>query len=788
MMKAITKKDLIKKFQKNPERYWSVSLFNELGFKRKQCKNCGKFFWTLTDEETCSDSTCKPYEFIGNPLTKESMSYLETWNAIKKFFIKHGHTPLKRYPVICRWFPLYFTIAGIVDFYRKKDGELSFEFPANPSILAQPCLRFNDIENTGLNSKSYTSFLMIQQSSLYDGKEGYWKDECIRLDFELLTKVFGIKPEKITFIEDAWLGPEAFGSSLEYYVPGLELGNAVFTEFVGTPANYKEMKQKVIDMGGGLERFAWITQGTPTSYDVTFEPVLRFLRKQTGIKYDVDFFTRFAKLSGSLTLDEVKSMKRAKEDVARKLGVNVKVLEEKIKHLRALYAIADHSLTLAFAIADGGLPSNVAGGYNLRVILRRALSFIDDFGWNIDLTDVCGLHAKHLRPILPELSEHLDKIQEILDIERKKFNETKLRTRRIVETIIQKGEIVDEKKLVDLYDSEGITPELIKKYLPELKIPADFYAKVTEKHMKEKKLAFEKISIDVSNLPPTQLLVYEDQEKLEFQTRVLKMIEDKYVVLDKTYFYPEGGGQKSDVGFIGNFPVMDVQKVGNVILHRVLGKLKEGEMVNCRINKYRREILTKHHTATHIINTSARMILGDHVWQHSAEKTVEKARIDITHYESLSPEVVKRIEEKANEIVRKNLPVKIEMLKRGEAEKKYGFRIYQGGVIPSETLRIVSIGNIDHEACCGLHCKNTGEIEFIKILKTKRIQDGVDRIEFTVGPIALKHLKEKEKLLQETAKLLNVKEEEVPRAVKELFERWKSKKKELRKLRRKKKK
>jgi alanyl-tRNA synthetase len=149
----------------------------------------------------------------------------------------------------------------------------------------------------------------------------------------------------------------------------------------------------------------------------------------------------------------------------------------------------------------------------------------------------------------------------------------------------------------------------------------------------------------------------------------------------------------------------------------------------------------------------------------------------------LTDEEVQKIEDKANEIIRKNIPVKIEILPRIEAEKKYGFRIYQGGVVPEDTLRIVSIGNIDHEACGGVHCDSTKEVEFITILRTKRIQDGIDRIEFTVGSVALNYLKEREKLLKETAGLLKVKEEFVPQAVKELFERWKEKRKELKKLR-----
>jgi alanyl-tRNA synthetase len=289
-------------------------------------------------------------------------------------------------------------------------------------------------------------------------------------------------------------------------------------------------------------------------------------------------------------------------------------------------------------------------------------------------------------------------------------------------------------------------------------------------------------TIDVSGVQPTEYLVHQDPKKMEFQAKVVKMIEDKYVVLDKTYFYAEAGGQKSDVGFIGDLPVSDVQMVGGVVLHRVIGKLGEEKVVNCRINTYRREILRKHHTGTHIVNVAAREILGNHVWQHGAEKTSEKARLDITHYEALTDEEVQKIEDKANEIIKKNISVKIEMLPRNEAEKKYGFRIYQGGVVPEDTLRIVSIGNIDHEACGGIHCDSTGEVEFVTILRTKRIQDGIDRIEFTVGSVALNYLKEREKLLKETASLLKAKEEFVPQAVKELFERWKEKRKELKRL------
>jgi alanyl-tRNA synthetase len=778
------KEKLRLKFRDEWEKHYKLDFLVNQGFVRKVCPKCGKGFWTLdANRESCPDQPCQFYEFLGNPPTSKRFDYIQSWKVIEDFFKKHGHASVRRYPIVCRWRPdLFFTIASIIDFQRVGKNGITFQFPNNPLIVPQFCLRFNDIPNVGITGRHYSCFCMVGQHSIYDGKQGYWKDRCVELDFRLLSGPFDIKPEEIIFVEDLWVGPGAFGPSMEYFVRGLEIGNAVFTEFKSNNSNVEQMKEKVIDMGAGLERFAWITQGTPTSYDVTFEPILRYMRKQTGIKYDTEFFLKYSKLAGSLNLDEINNIKKIREGIAYRLNVTVDALEKNIRPLEAMYAIADHTMGLTFAIADGLLPSNVGGGYNLRIILRRALNFISELRWDIDLIDVCELHAKHLSLICPELSEHMNEIQKVLDVEKKRYNNTKLRTKSIAEAIIQKGEQIDEAVMIKLYDSEGITPELIKDYVPDLRIPVDFYTKVTEMHMGEKKEVIME-QINVSGVQPTEYLVHQDPKKMEFQAKVVKMIEDKFVALDKTYFYAEAGGQKSDVGFIGDLPVSDVQMVGGVVLHRIIGKLEEGKVVNCRINTYKREILRKHHTGTHIVNVAAREILGNHVWQHGAEKTSEKARLDITHYEALTDEEVQKIEDKANEIIRKNIPVKIEILPRIEAEKKYGFRIYQGGVVPEDTLRIVSIGNIDHEACGGVHCDSTKEVEFITILRTKRIQDGIDRIEFTVGSVALNYLKEREKLLKETAGLLKVKEEFVPQAVKELFERWKEKRKELKKLR-----
>ena len=209
---------------------------------------------------------------------------------------------------------------------------------------------------------------------------------------------------------------------------------------------------------------------------------------------------------------------------------------------------------------------------------------------------------------------------------------------------------------------------------------------------------------------------------------------DSFVVLDKTSFYARGGGQEPDHGKIGHCEIIDITKHGNIIVHEVKGDLpKPGEIVTCVVDGKRRDGITKNHTSTHIINTSARSILGSWVWQHSAFKEEDHARLDITHHSALTDDDVIRIEQAANSIVQKSIPVKIENFDRGTAEQKYGFRIYQGGVVPVKSVRIVSIGDLDIEACGGTHVAKTSDIQEIKITRTKRIQDGVVRIEFVSG-------------------------------------------------------
>jgi alanyl-tRNA synthetase len=736
----LDKNQILKEFSSDPDKYYNVKLFQEQGFVRKSCSKCGRFFWTLDSNRTlCPDDGTDTYSFIGEPPTSKRFDYTQAWKQVEEFFVKNNHTSVSRYPVVCRWRDdLYFTIASIVDFQRIMGSKVVFEFPANPLVVPQTCLRFKDLENVGVTGRHFSSFCMIGQHSV-PNNQGYWKDECVDLDYRLLTDQFGIKKEEVVFVEDVWAGGGSFGPSLEYFVRGLELGNAVFTEFQGELGQHTTLDQRVIDMGAGLERFAWITMGTPTAYDCCFGPINEKLFNKIGIDSDSEilrkYFTEIAK-----EIDNYDDLNQVRRLAIKNAGITDSQLTKMITPMEGMYLIADHLRTLIFAITDGALPSNVGGGYNLRMMLRRINATVSKLNLKLDIDDLIDTHIDYLKDTYPELDEKREDVKQILKIESARYEESKVHMKKKAEKIREKGTpTVDE--LITFYESDGITPEYLKEVDAIAEVPSSFYSKLSDLHQSEKKKAITELPLE--KLPETETLFYKD-DPMEFEAKVIKVFDDQ-VVLDKTSFYARGGGQEPDHGSIAGFEVVDVDKHADIIVHKLKGGTpNEGDTVQCKVDATRRSNITKNHTSTHIINTSARSVLGSWVWQHSAFKDDDHARLDITHHSSLNDEQVKQIEDAANKMIKDNYPVKIEYFDRGTAEQQYGFRIYQGGVVPVKSVRIVSIEDKDIEACGGTHVKKTGDIELIKITKTKRIQDGVVRLEFVSGPNAFEYVKEQE--------------------------------------------
>jgi alanyl-tRNA synthetase len=765
------KEALRSKFSADYRRYYLVDLFRREGFVRKKCESCGRYFWTLVPSRTrCDDPPCSPYTFIGDPPTKKKLGMVETWKTVERFFVRNGHASVKRYPVVSRWRPdLYFTVASIIDFQRVEAGRVVFQLPVNPLIVPQVCLRFNDIPSVGVSGKHFTAFVMMGQTAI-DNKDGYWKDRTIDLDFQLLTRGLGIRPEEITFNEEVWMGYGAFGYSLEYFVRGLEMGNAVFTAFEGDVNSYRTMPEKVVDMGAGLQRWTWLTQGTPTAYDANFKSVLAKMNDRAHVEVDRKLHLEFSKLAGAMNIDEFGSLAEPRKAIAKQLGVDPPALEKSLAPLEALYAVADHAQTLLFGIADGMLPSNSGGGYNLRILFRRAMGLIGRHGFPLSLTDVVNWHIDYLKAMYPELSEHRDDVGKVLEVEESRYSSSTDRVSKIVSSIASQGRPLSTDDMIRLYDSDGVTPEQLEEAGAKIEVPDDFYEKVQARHV-ARKFEEPKPAFNMGKLSPTRLLFYEEGAPFDFRARVLRVFPGNQVVLNRTTFYPRGGGQEPDRGTIGGARVVDVEKFGDVVIHTVEGKApRAGAEVQCRVDPRRRRRITQIHTATHILNGSSRQVLGPWVWQHSAFKEEDYGRIDITHFAHLTDAEVQKIEDLANDVVRRNLLVRNTFMPRQEAEQKYGFRLYQGGVVPGRFVRVVDIGGWDIEACGGTHSRATGDVGLIKITKAERVQDGVERLEFVAGEAAVEYMHRMDSELQELSSVLGTQRENLPKVARTLLQ------------------
>ena len=784
-------KDMKLKFKelasKNPEKYYPIKALEKEGFKRKQCIKCKIFFWTANDSEVCGDICSGGFGFIGNSPAKYKLDYIEVWDKFSKIFKKLGYTPIKRYPVAARWRgDTDFVQASIYDFQPYVvSGEV--EPPANPLTVPQFCLRFNDIDNVGLTGAHYTGFVMIGQHAFMPPKD-YNQEKYFEDIHTWLKKGIGIKNQEITFHEDGWAGGGNVGPCIEFFSRGLELGNQVYITHEQTPAGLNELNLKILDMGMGHERNSWFTQGTSTSYETAFPTVIKKLTKETNIEVDNELMKKFLPYSAFLKVDEADNVKKVWLDIAEKIKIDVNELRRKVLPLAALYSIAEHSRSLLVAIGDSVLPSNIGGGYNLRVILRRALSLITKYNWDINLPDLCKEHAKYLKPLFPELRETLPQVQEILEVEKRKYLSTKEKSGQIIKNLLEKE--ITEDILLKVYDTQGISPELIKeeaeKFNKKIHIPDNFYAKVTKMHENIQKVEEEKKEmgkLQVKRPPATEILYYDDPIVTSFKAKVINIINDKFVILDRTAFYPRGGGQEPDMGLLNNTEVLNVFKQGDVIIHELKEnpKFNELEEVNGKINLIRRKQLMQHHTATHIINAAARKVLGHHVNQAGAFKGEDRARIDITHYEAITKEQEQKIEDEANRIIKSSIKVKKESIPRNLAEKEYGMTIYQGGVVPGKNLRIINIVGIDVECCGGTHANNTSEIELIKILRSTKISDSIIRIEFVAGEAAREELEKFPTILKQLSKTLSVAPTEVVSRSKDLFEKWRLGRKAIKK-------
>lgn len=781
-------------------REYELQFFKENGFVRKQCKLCGRFFWTQdVDREVCGDSPCVEYMFINNPPTRRRYTIAEMREEFLRFFEENGHVRIKRYPVIARWREdIFLTIASIACFQpHVTSGEVPP--PHNPLVMSQPSIRLADVDSVGKTGGRHLTIFEMMAHHAFNSKENfiYWKDKTVEYHHRFLTERLGIPPEEIAYIEHWWEGGGDAGPDVEGVVRGLEISTLVFMQYHKVNDSYVELPIKIVDTGYGLERFTWLSTGTPTAFETIFGSLVDKFRKLAAIeRVDEKLMVEVVKQAGAMNISDMGSKLKARKLVAERIGVDALELDKMLSPIEDLYAILDHTKALMFMLGDGIVPSNVRAGYLARFLIRRTLRLMRNLGMSIPLSELISMQIDYWADQFPEFVEQRDRILEIVDLEQQKYDkllsEGKALAQKVVKDLMRKKiEEFPVDKLAELYDSHGIPPELVREVGQSMgikvEIPDNFDSIVASRHASSQPaISKEPIPPWVENLPPTKALYYEDPEQLEFEANVV-FSNGNRVVLDQTAFYPEGGGQLSDRGILifdgRKVNVVDVQRFKDVIVHYLDSPLPS-ECVKVRglVDGTRRKALMRHHTSTHIILGAARKVLGEHVWQEGAQKDVEKSRLDISHYKRITPEQIKEIEKLANLIVMENRPVNIFFSDRSEAEKKYGFRLYQGGVVPGKLLRVVEIPGWDTEACGGLHCKSTGEIGIIKVIGVDRIQDGVERLEFVAGEAALKYLEQEEAKLKKVAELLNSPIDQVEEAAKKLSEELRQARKEIEKL------
>lgn len=786
-----------------PEEY-ALPLFKEQGFKRRQCPKCKEYFWTQNpDQETCGESTsegCADYTFLNNPPTRSRYSLPEMREAFLSFFEKHGHARIKPYPVVARWrSDIYLTHASIIDFQPYVTDGISPP-PANPLVIAQPCIRLVDISNTGPTfGRHLTIFEMGGHHAFnYPNKEVYWKDQTARYHHEFVTDVLGVKSEDVTYKEDVWVGGGNAGPDVECIIGGLEVATLVFMQYKVVNDEFVKLPIRTVDTGYGLDRFAWLSQGVPSCFHAIYGGLLDKVFAMAGLtSVDNELMFKVAKYSGLVSVDKTANRLVARRQVAKLVGMNMERLDKVLMPIENAFAVADHTKCLSFILSEGVVPSNIQEGYLARLLFRRLYRLVRSLQMEPDkLYDIVDMQVNLWSKDYPQIKIMRDEIMEMLKVEQEKFEDTLKRGEGIVKRLAVDLKRKQEKQIPDivlseLYDSHGLPPEIVKQAAEaegvKVEIPENFYALIAKRHMQankpaeeEEKETEEKLEAAVENMSPTERTYYDNAYTKEFEAKVLKVINSEYVVLDRTCFYPEGGGQPADNGFLtyGNSraEVVDVQKIGNVIIHRIKAQSppKEATTVKGVLNWDRRYALMKAHTATHLINGASRRVLGEHVWQHGTQKGLESSRLDISHYRRLTPKEVHEIETLANQAVLENMLVETTWMPRNEAEARYGFRLYQGGAVPGKEIRVVKTGDWDLEACAGTHLKRTGEIGFIKIVYTERVQDGVERIAYAVGLQALKKVQEQESLLWNVSDTLSAPTDKLDktaeRIVKELKE------------------
>ena len=731
-----------------------------------------------------------------------------------KFFEERGHVIVASSPLVPANDPtLLFTNSGMVQF---KDVFLGRETRSyKRAATAQRSLRaggkHNDLENVGYTARHHTFFEMLGNFSFGD----YFKRDAIRYAWDLLTKVYGLPPEKLWITVyrtddeayDLWtkeigvprdrcvrIGDRPDGGSDNFWQmadtgpcgpcseifydhgPGIaggppgsreaegdryiEIWNLVFMQFNRDEAGIMHpLPRPSVDTGMGLERIAAVLQGVHSNYEIDlFRDLIRAAARETGSK-----------------------------DLAN----------------NSLKVIADHIRACAFLVVDGVIPGNEGRGYVLRRIVRRAIRHGYKLGQKQPFFHrlVADL-SRAMGEAYPELLKAKERVAQVLKAEEERFAETLENGMKVLEGALHREDrMLDGETVFQLYDTYGFPVDLTADIARERGIMIDHAGfEAAMERQRERARAAGKFKMEAGveySGGATEFRGYDtlalDDAKITAIYRegtsvpTIAAGEAAIVVLDKTPFYAESGGQVGDAGELvaagGTFAVSDTQKIqADVFGHHgslATGRLSVGDKISARVDVARRSRTMRNHSATHLMHKALREVLGAHVQQRGSLVDAEKTRFDFSHDTSMTDEQIRRVEAKVNTEILKNEATSARIMKFDEAVKVGAMALF--GEKYGDEVRVLDIGS-SRELCGGTHVARTGDIGFFKIVSQGGVAAGVRRVEATTGEGALVYVQSLDGQLAEAASALKAQPQEIAAKIAQMQEHARTLEKELARL------
>ncbi|MGV0171719.1 alanine--tRNA ligase [Bacillus velezensis] len=722
------------------------------------------------------------------------------------FFKEKGHAVEPSASLVPHEDPsLLWINSGVATLKKYFDGRV---VPENPRIVnAQKSIRTNDIENVGKTARHHTFFEMLGNFSIGD----YFKEEAITWAWEFLTsekwigfdpellsvtvhpedeeaytlwaEKIGVPEERIIRLEgnfwDIGEGPsgpnteifydrgEKYGndpSDSELYPGGendryLEVWNLVFSEFNHNPdGTYTPLPKKNIDTGMGLERMVSVIQDVPTNFDTDlFMQIIEATERISGDTYGKD----------------------AVKDTAFKV-------------------IADHIRTVAFAVSDGALPSNEGRGYVLRRLLRRAVRYAKTIGISRPfMYELVPTVAGIMDAFYPEVKEKQEFIAKVIKTEEERFHETLNEGLAILSDVIKKEKekgsgIISGKDVFKLYDTYGFPVELTEEYAEDEQMKVDH--KGFEAEMEKQRERARNARQDVGSMQVqggalrdiTAESTFVGYSSVKAEAKVIELLHDGQLIseaqegdtvqilLDKTPFYAESGGQIGDRGVLRSeqavVTIKDVKKAPNgQHVHEGTvdsGTIQKGASVTAEVEDQMRSGVVKNHTATHLLHQALKDVLGTHVNQAGSLVTENRLRFDFSHFGQVTKEELERIEGIVNEKIWESIPVAIDLKPINEAKEMGAMALF--GEKYGDIVRVVQVGDYSLELCGGCHVTNTAEIGLFKIVSESGIGAGTRRIEAVTGKGAYQEMNSQLSLLQHAADELKSNVKDVPKRIQSL--------------------